>query len=59
MKSSASEHAQSLFGKNNTLLQLYLPGTVYYLHPCMDHYEEYEKTKRILGDVDSGLIIDY
>lgn len=59
MKSSASEHAQSLFGKNNTLLQLYLPGTVYYLHPCMDHYEEYEKTKRILGDVGFGLIIDY
>lgn len=51
MKSSASEHVQSLFGKNNTLLQLYLPGSVYYLHPCMDHYEEYERTKRVLGDV--------
>lgn len=59
MKSSASEHVQSLFGKNNTLLQLYLPGSVYYLHPCMDHYEEYERTKRVLGDVGLCQEIDY
>ena len=37
--------------KNPYVIQLYLPGSVYYLHPCIDNYEKYEEAKRSFNKV--------
>ena len=37
--------------KNPSVIQLYLPGSVYYLHPCIDNYEKYEEAKRSFNKV--------
>lgn len=34
-----------------------LPGSVFYLHPYLDHYEEYEKRKRRIGYVERSLAV--
>lgn len=35
----------------STLVNMVLPGTVIYLHPCMEKYAEYERRKRMISDV--------
>lgn len=40
--------------KNPNVIQLYLPGSVYYLHPCINNYEKYEETKRSFNKVDNS-----
>ncbi|KNB41860.1 hypothetical protein JH06_4691 [Blastocystis sp. subtype 4] len=50
-KKSTVETYQSLFAPSDTLINMYLPGTVYYLHPCIEKYDEYEKRKRRVTDV--------
>lgn len=40
-----------MFGNEGTLLNMYLPGSVFYLHPCIDHYTEYENRKRFAVNV--------
>ena len=42
----------SMFGNEGTLLNMYLPGSVFYLHPCIDHYTEYENRKRFAVNTD-------
>ena len=39
--------------KNPSVIQLYLPGSVYYLHPCIDNYEKYRNPLWILESEDN------
>ena len=54
-KKAVKETYLSMFGENGELLNMYLPGSVYYLHPCIDHYEEYENRKRFIVNVAAGV----
>lgn len=54
-KKAVKETYLSIFGENGELLNMYLPGSVYYLHPCIDHYEEYENRKRFIVNVAAGV----
>lgn len=51
VKRKAEEAHHSLFTVNEKFVHMYLPGTIFYLHPCMDNYEIYEKRKRHLTGV--------
>lgn len=55
LKRKTEETCHSLFKVTETFVNMYLPGTVYYLHPCMDNYELYEKRKRRITGV--GMIV--
>ena len=51
VKKNVKESYMSMFGNEGTLLNMYLPGSVFYLHPCIDHYIEYENRKRFAVNV--------
>lgn len=51
VKKNVKESYMSMFGNEGTLLNMYLPGSVFYLHPCIDHYTEYENRKRFAVNV--------
>lgn len=50
-KRSTIETYQSLFASSDKLINMYLPGTVFYLHPCIEKYDEYEEQKRRVAGV--------
>ena len=51
LKRKAEEAHNSLFLVTDKFVHMYLPGTIFYLHPCMDNYETYEKRKRHITGV--------